>query len=459
VLLNQKGLHCITLGLILQLLIMQTVFQDVFNEVNTLGQINQHDLSHEEHDVIQIEGNSAFLSQAAIEGWSGSGTPNDPIIITGYSFRAAEHMFRLENTDLYFRFYDNILDGIAGIWCGIAMLHVKNGEISNNTVERAAVGIHVVDVENFNISNNVAHDNFMIGIVVENDSKNVTVSDNIVHDNPEQGICLYNPVSPVPDTVDSVITRNVVYNNGEDGILLGYTNNVNITENIIHDNVLNGITADSGNHTIVGNVISNNRKGIQISSGCNLVTDNLLEDNSYGICVTSSNNVITRNRINNCTHKGIRIYSVRPNDYHGSENSVHNNTIVNCTNYGLEIGSACSNNDVKWNNFFNNSDSCQVADNGIDNEFSQNFYNDWVELDSDLDGFVDEAYVFDGDAENSDEQPLALPCQPIPEWYVMLTTSTSINPPSPIFEVAIIGGSIIGIALVVIIILKKRSGR
>jgi hypothetical protein len=45
------------------------------------------------HDVISIDGNEDFLSQAALEGWNGSGTENDPIIIEGYA-TAAENLHK-----------------------------------------------------------------------------------------------------------------------------------------------------------------------------------------------------------------------------------------------------------------------------------------------------------------------------------------------------------------------------
>ena len=434
-----------------------------FNQ-QSFASFKHHIPSHTEHDVIHINSDTEFLATASYEGWTGDGSAANPIIITGYSFRAAEHMFRLQNTNLHFRFCDNMLDGIAGIWCGVAIINAKNGEISNNTVIKAAVGIHVVQVENFNISNNIVYDNFMLGIVVEDGSKNVIVSDNVVYDHPEEGIVIHNPVEEVPDSVDCILSGNTVFNNGRDGILLGRSDDVNITDNLIYDNALNGITAASGNHIISGNVFYNNRNGIQISSGRNTVVNNSFKDNTYGISVASSNNLITRNYVSNSSNKGIRLHSIYSMNSNGSDNTILNNTIVNCTDYGLEITSACSNNSVKWNNFFNNSDSCQVFDNGINNEFLQNFYSEWIEPDSNFDGFVDDAYMLDGDAENSDHQPLALPCQPIPEWYSVTstiphttTTSTTANQPPPLLELAIAGASIIVVSVVIVVVLKKRG--
>ena len=134
---------------------------------------------------------------------------------------------------------------------------------------------------------------------------------------------------------------------------------------------------------------------------------------------------------------------------------------MNCTDYGLEISSSCSYNVIKWNNFLNNSGTCQIQDNGINNEFQYNFYNTWVTPDSDHNGIVDEPYIFDGSAENLDQYPLAVPCQPIPEWLTYTlnpTTSTSTNQPPQILELVIVGGVLFIVALVVVIFLKKRSG-
>ena len=68
-----------------------------------------------EHEWIIIDGNADFLDYATNDGWFGTGTPTDPIIISGYIFNIIDHGRALEmkNTDLHFEFRDNIKEGLV----------------------------------------------------------------------------------------------------------------------------------------------------------------------------------------------------------------------------------------------------------------------------------------------------------------------------------------------------------
>ena len=132
------------LAVVVSLLVLSTSRPTVAGEVEPAQ-------TYTPHAVIHIDGNAEFLAQDASEGWQGDGSPEDPIIITGYSFAAAEQMLRVENSDLHFKFIDNQLDGLSYIWCGVTIINVANGVIENNNIRRAAVSIHVITVENFTI--------------------------------------------------------------------------------------------------------------------------------------------------------------------------------------------------------------------------------------------------------------------------------------------------------------------
>ena len=119
-LMNRKRLNILLIVAVALLLVINTSGISAAPETNITDSatITQ---TYTPHAVIQIDGNAEFLALDASENWPGDGSPGNPIIITGYSFAAAEWMFRVVNTDLHFKFIDNLLDGLSQIWCGIAI--------------------------------------------------------------------------------------------------------------------------------------------------------------------------------------------------------------------------------------------------------------------------------------------------------------------------------------------------
>ncbi|MFX0065777.1 MAG: hypothetical protein ACFFC7_26690 [Candidatus Hermodarchaeota archaeon] len=70
----------------------------------TLSSLN----SFVNHNPISINGNADFLSQAANEGWNGTGTSVDPIIITGYNIsNESGCLLEIKNTNLHFNVTNN----------------------------------------------------------------------------------------------------------------------------------------------------------------------------------------------------------------------------------------------------------------------------------------------------------------------------------------------------------------
>ena len=99
-----------------------------------------------DHDFIAILGNDDFIAQASSEGWSGSGTSEDPIIVSGYRIQMSRHLFRVVNTDLHFIFTDNYLDGVDGAWCGFYLANVTNGVITNTIVRNSAIAFQMIEI-------------------------------------------------------------------------------------------------------------------------------------------------------------------------------------------------------------------------------------------------------------------------------------------------------------------------
>ena len=99
---------------------------------------------------INIDGNADFIVQAADEGWSGTGTQNDPIILRDLFIvmtDSATSPLAIRNTDLYF-----IIEGcfIAGgvSMGGIYLKAVEYGTISSTIVYKAPSGIYLYESEN-----------------------------------------------------------------------------------------------------------------------------------------------------------------------------------------------------------------------------------------------------------------------------------------------------------------------
>ncbi|MFX1255369.1 MAG: hypothetical protein ACFFCZ_27450 [Promethearchaeota archaeon] len=119
--------------------------------------------SYIEHTAISINGNSDFLSQATNEGWNGTGTIDDPIIIAGYKFsNDSGYLFKIENTNLHFDLRDNLFDG-ENITreVGLHFGNVSLGTISNNFIfdlrgadDENITGCYVVDGNHLTFTDN-----------------------------------------------------------------------------------------------------------------------------------------------------------------------------------------------------------------------------------------------------------------------------------------------------------------
>jgi nitrous oxidase accessory protein NosD len=121
------------------------------------------------------------------------------------------------------------------------------------------------------------------------------------------------------------------------------------------------------------------------------------------------------------------------------------NTISYNNKYGIVLdhgqGWSSSNNSVSWNRFLGNNPNgtSQAYDEGLNNTFRYNYWDDWISPDVDDDGIVDVPYSIDGAAGNQDQFPLSTP----------LTTAT-------IPENLMVGLIILAIIFAIIVIRYKQ---
>ena len=153
--------------------------------------------------------------------------------------------------------------------------------------------------------------------------------------------------------------------------------------NITHRGDLIRITNSSANFQITNCILNGEGEGIgitftNVSNGC--ILENIIYNNSISISfqLSSKRNIISKNQISNFTDVGIRLEE-------GSEFNI-----------------------VKMNDVHQNSGSNSHAiDNGFYNSFAFNFWNDWVNPDSNNNGIVDTPFSIEGTSYNNDSYPLS----------------------------------------------------
>ncbi|RMG33604.1 MAG: hypothetical protein D6732_11850 [Methanobacteriota archaeon] len=173
----------------------------------------------------------------------------------------------------------------------------------------------------------------------------------------------------------------------------------NVIEKIFGEGILIETQISSGLLTIEKNQITRAKDGIFINGfyGTGEIADNTIKDGrGTGVFLDNVNNTMVR------------------------YNGVYNNR-----KYALLLGSNSTNSVVSINDFSFNLRSrsipphtSQAIDNGTNNNFTANFWNDWTSPDQNGDGYVDFPYSINGTALNQDPLPRAL--RPTPISHLLL---------------------------------------
>ncbi|MFX0050667.1 MAG: NosD domain-containing protein, partial [Candidatus Hermodarchaeota archaeon] len=132
------------------------------------------------------------------------------------------------------------------------------------------------------------------------------------------------------------------------------------------------------------------------------IINNLLKNNHYGINFLNSanDNLIANNAVQDNQQHGIRFE-------YASRNTVVYNSIFDNQLYGIQITIGSNDNMIQFNVFVdNNNGSIQASDDGTNNIFIGNYWNDWDKLDANEDLIIDNPYPIDGITNNSDPYPL-----------------------------------------------------
>ena len=145
--------------------------------------------------------------------------------------------------------------------------------------------------------------------------------------------------------------KNISLTKSKQGLLLAYTNNTKVQNNIITNNDDGIYLHNSSNNTIsLNNITANNDDGIKLyeSSDNSISENNIITNNYDGIFLSrSSNNTISLNNITANNDDGIRLYNSCGN------NSISENNITN-SKYGIALSPSSDYNSISENNIMDN---------------------------------------------------------------------------------------------------------
>ncbi|MHA1928888.1 MAG: right-handed parallel beta-helix repeat-containing protein [Candidatus Thorarchaeota archaeon] len=307
------------------------------------------------HEPIEIVSNDNFIETAANEGWPGNGTAGNPFIISGYRISGLLYGQPLViwDSDLHWRFINNLIEGGPGAFCGTAIGNSSNGEISECIFQDRHNGMSFISVSNIKVFNNIVRDCWGKGIDFAGGLDDVEIWNNTIENCAGDGIHLGSLM------FSCFIFQNRIDNCGMNGISIVGSQKSEISRN---------------------NITNCNQNGISIDHGfTDLIVENVIED---------------------ITGMGIDIQF-------SASSEVKDNEISRCGDYAVSLDSDCNHVRVLDNVFIDNGQSCQIFDSGTDNIFEQNYFDDWVSPDHDFDNIVDVPYQIEGEAFNEDPYPVA----------------------------------------------------
>jgi parallel beta-helix repeat protein len=391
-----------------------------------------------------------MIAQATAESWPGNGTAAAPYQITGYYFYDVQHSVEIRNIDLHWTFTENEVDGPGNVtvWCGMEITNSTNGYVANNLFHNRYRGLWLIDIYDVTITNNIVEDNLLHGIECVGFINGCLISDNTLRRNTGSGIRILT-------AVDSEISGNDVTDCDGTGIqVIGTTSSCQIIDNTI--DMVTGLGIHIAHATSVSimhnEVVNATGDGVYVleSQSIDVYNNSLYEGDDDGIVLTDCIfGTIRNNTVVDADGIGISVVS-------GGNSTFRFNQIEDSSDYGLKTAANADNMTITRNVFINNGVTSQIFDEGENNIYIYNYYDDWISPDADLNQIVDVPYVIDGGAESEDPYPLAAPDAVPPTPEEPSTTPEEDGGQIPLEMMMIAGGAVI-VLLVGILVMKKRT--
>ncbi len=190
---------------------------------------------------------------------------------------------------------------------------------------------------------------------------------------------------------------------GHYGIYLSYASNGKILNNVITNVTGTGITCQSAsNLSILENIIINCKDGTQFLAIENMTfaKNSIIRNNETGTLIDQCTLCLI---LNNTFYEN-GIWGL---DLLGENNILIDNLFLNNTYEGLFLNYWSFHNRITQNTFIaNNANKWQVKDDGIANQFDNNYWDNWVSPDDNDDGIVDVPYYIAGSGRNVDPFPV-----------------------------------------------------
>ncbi len=240
-----------------------------------------------EHAPIYITTDTDFDNLATSEGWSGSGTTNDPYIIEnliinattvpGFYVHGVSRSFILRNCTIYAE-YEAV---------SIYSTNSAKQIVTNSTLYSESIAVYVKYSGNSEIiiaNNTLSAKNYGVSVYATN---NVVIGNNTITP-VNQGI-------RIVSSSNSNIGNNTIINSKEYGVYISVSSNSNVTNNIFSNCGLYFYeTSESGykTHTVTGNMV-NNKPVLYLIDSSSLELNHV----QYGqIWLISSDNVYLENQ-------------------------------------------------------------------------------------------------------------------------------------------------------------------
>ncbi|WP_457559372.1 PKD domain-containing protein [Candidatus Harpocratesius sp.] len=282
------------------------------------------------HSPIQILNNSDWLNCDVV---SGSGTSNDPFVISNITIDATGSTgILIQNSNVSAKIINCI---IVNAYNGISLYNTSNCLIQYTIISNCSnSAIYMQNSLNCTIDNNTINNNEYTGIWANYCSDCIILGNNITDGN-AYGIILSN-------SSDSVLEDNRILSNLEKGIWIQYSINCSISNNEVNNNskvdlyLEKSINCAISNNIFINHSTSTDVISINSSINCTVNMNEISNTIGNGIFILSTNNSIFAN--NSIIHTSDGIYI---NNSNGC--IFESNIILNNSNNGVKLNEGAIN--------------------------------------------------------------------------------------------------------------------